>query len=181
MTKKSPRPALPEGRAPSPRKAPKTKSSGPPPIVDGEGKLSPGVPDDVKVAIASAILAYSDMEASLEWFIWDLAGLSYEDGRLLTKIDASEKISIAKALSERYGIKAPTVPANTPTMWKVMQDLATARNLIAHGIWGMHELTLPVASSFRLKGDEEDRVISEGFPIARLRSPNGPNWRLFSV
>lgn len=170
MARRKQPPPLPEGMQPQRRERnPKDKSPAKPPIVDGEGKLSPGVPDDVKAAVAGAIMAYSAMEAFLEFFIWDVTGLDYDDGRLLTKIDASEKISIAKALTKRYGLRAPVFGQNHRSLWRVMNELAEIRNLMAHGVWGMHELTVPVASSFRLKEDgHEGRIISEGFQLSRL-------------
>jgi hypothetical protein len=147
----------------------KSRRAGPPPVVDGEGKLSAGVPDNVKVAIATAIMSYSNMESSLEWFIWDITGLTYDDGRLLTKVDTSDKISIAKALAGRYQIQSPVYGPDKKSLWTLMNELASIRNLIAHGVWGMHALTVPVASSFRLKG-EENRVVSEGFSLERLEA-----------
>lgn len=171
MAKKQERPPKPEGVAANPRhKQREAKSSGPIPTIEADvHEMSVGVPDNVKVAIAAAILAYSAMEASLEAFIWDMVGLSYDDGKLLTRIEASEKILIAKTLAERYGVPVPNVPKNTPTMWRVMQDLSELRNKIAHGIWGMYRLQTPMAASFRMKGDP-DRVISESFPIPRLEA-----------
>jgi hypothetical protein len=175
MTKKMRTPALPERKKPQGTER-KAKPEGKVPIVDGEGKLSPGVPDSVKAAVAGAIMAYSLMETFLEFFIWDVTGLSYDDGRLLTKIDASEKIAIAKALAKRYAIKTPVYGKNAKgkdakSVWRVMNELAQIRNLMAHGVWGMHALTTPVASSFRLKEEgHEGRIISESFDSARLEA-----------
>jgi hypothetical protein len=171
MAKKPERPRKPESVTASPRhKQREGKQSGPIPTYEmGPHEMSVGVPDNVKIAIAATILAYSAMEASLEAFIWDITGLSYDDGKLLTRVEASEKILIAKTLAERYGVPTPKVPQNTPTMWRVMHDLSEVRNKIAHGVWGMHRLETPMASSFRMKGDL-DRVISESFSIPRLEA-----------
>ena len=52
-----------------------------------------------------------------------------------------------------------------------MIDLAEARNAMAHGVWGMHELTIPVVSSFRWMEDgHEGRIIAESFEIPRLKA-----------
>lgn len=165
------RPPKSDNAGAAPRHKQRERKKGAPiPIIEmGPHEMSQGVPDSVKIAIASAILAYSLMEATLEAFIWDITGLSYDDGKLLTKVEASEKIQIAKSLAERYGIPTPNVPQNTPTIWRVMQDLGEVRNKIAHGVWGMHRLKTPMASSFRMKGDP-DQVISESFPIERLEA-----------
>jgi hypothetical protein len=160
---------LPDGIKRRPRPTPhKVKAPPSTPVVDGVGKWSPGVPDNVKTAIGSAIVAYSDMEASLESLIWDLTGVSYDDGKLLTAIDASDKVSIAKALCQRYGLTVPPPARGKPAVWKMMLDMAKLRNMIVHGVWGMHELTVPIVTSFRIKADEADTVISEAFSIDRL-------------
>jgi hypothetical protein len=123
--------------------------------------------DDIKAAIAGAIMAYSAMEAVLERFIWDVTGLHYEDGRLLMRVDTSEKVSIAKALAARYRIETPVFGKRS--LWRVMSELAEVRNRIAHGVWGMHEHALPDVSSFRLHEKGRDgRVVSEDFDQRRL-------------
>jgi len=116
-------------------------------------------------------MAHSAMDAFLEFFIWDITGLSYDDGRILTQVDASRKIKIAKALAKRYGVEFPLFGPTKKTLWSVMIDLAEARNAMAHGVWGMHELTIPVVSSFRWMEDGQDgRVIAEGFDLRRLKA-----------
>ena len=98
---------LPEGMRPRKRARHQKDTSSPkPPVLDCEVKTPPRAPDSIKAAVGGAIMAYSAMEAFLELFIWDVVGIDPDDGRLL-KIDASEKISIAKALSTRYHIRSP--------------------------------------------------------------------------
>ena len=115
-------------------------------------------------------MAYSAMEAFLDFYIWDVIGLDYEDGPLLTtRLDMSDKISIAKALTKRYGLRVPVFGAARKSLWRVIMDLAEIRNLMAHGVWGMHKLTTATVSSFRLKEEgHEGRVIAESFPLDRL-------------
>jgi len=182
MVRKKQRPANPEGAAAEPRhKKREKRSSGSGPLIEmGPHEMSIGVPVNVKIAIASEINDNKEMDASLEAFIWDMSGLSYDDGKLLTKVETSEKIVIAKALAERYGVPVPKVPANTPSMWRILQDLGELRNRIAHSVWGMHRLQTPLVSSFRMKGDP-DRMISESFPIVRLEAMSRQCERLKGV
>lgn len=175
MAKKPPKPPPLPGQATGPRvKKPKKErgrqTSGKIPMFNIEGGLSPGVPDAAKIEIATAIMAHSQLDVTLEWYIWDLIGLSYDDGRLLTTVDLRAKIEIARTITKRYEISLPEVPAKTPGLWKVIEDVSAARNLMAHGVWGMHRLTIPMVSSFRLNAEEPDRVVSEAFPIHRLQA-----------
>jgi hypothetical protein len=64
-------------------------------------RITKGVSDEIKIAMASAIMAFSDMEMSAEQFIWDVLGLSIDDGKLVTQIDTIDKIELAKKLGER--------------------------------------------------------------------------------
>jgi hypothetical protein len=65
-------------------------------------RISKGVPDKIKLAMADALMAFSDMEMSAEQFIWDLLGLLPDDGKLVTRIETKDKIELAKKFSERY-------------------------------------------------------------------------------
>jgi hypothetical protein len=42
----------------------------------------------IHLGLADAIMSFSDMEIAAEQFIWDVLGLSPDDGKLLTQIDA---------------------------------------------------------------------------------------------
>lgn len=59
--------------------------------VSDASRIAKGVPDQIKIAMASAIMAFSDMEMSAEQFIWDVFGLSVDDGKLVTQIDTKGK------------------------------------------------------------------------------------------
>jgi hypothetical protein len=59
-------------------------------------RLSKEIPNDVKIAIANAIMAFAEMEVSAETVIWDLTGLSIDDGKLLTRMDSKDKLELAK-------------------------------------------------------------------------------------
>ena len=70
-------------------------------------RISKGVPDKIKLAMADAIMAFSDMEMSAEQFIWDLLGLSPDDGKLVTRIDTKDKIELAKV----FRTLSPSAPS----------------------------------------------------------------------
>ena len=134
-----------------------------------QDQISIGVPDVVKVAIAGALMEFANMEAALEVLIWEITGLSFDDGRLLTKQDISAKIKLTKRLSEKYQIAAPKVKRGMPTMWRAMEDLLQPRNQIAHGMWVMIDLKIPAAASYRIPS-EPDQMAADAFPIHRLEA-----------
>jgi hypothetical protein len=59
-------------------------------------RLSKSISKPIRVAIADAIIAFSEMEATADIVIWKLTGLSDVDGKLLTQIDAKQKLELAK-------------------------------------------------------------------------------------
>jgi len=132
-------------------------------------QISAGVPDEVKIAIADALMEFAAMEAVLEVLIWEITGLSFDDGRLLTKQDIGIKIKLAKQLSEKHKIASQQVKKGTVTMWRAMEELLPARNLIAHGIWVMIDLKTPAAASYRVPSGL-DQMSAEAFPISRLEA-----------
>jgi hypothetical protein len=135
--------------------------------VVGRGRISHAIPQRVKTAIGNAIVAFAAMEAAAEALIWDFIGLSPDDGRLLTRMNARPKLELAKALSEKHKVLPHPHPQTTKDFWKVVRGLTDARNSIAHGIWIMLDKKLPVAASYRLTADP-GRVTGEAFPLDRL-------------
>lgn len=79
--------------------------------------LSKGVPDKIKLAMADAIMAFSDGEMSAEQFIWDLLGLSPDDGKLVTRIETKAKIELTKKFSERYRLPPHPNEQMTAEAW----------------------------------------------------------------
>lgn len=131
-------------------------------------RLSKSISKPIRVAIADAIIAFSEMEATADIVIWKLTGLSDVDGKLLTQIDAKQKLELAKKLSERYGIPPHPHPQATAEIWSNVRTLCEARNKIAHGIWRMIDEKEPIAISHRMKGDA-GHDMSEHFPLTRLQ------------
>lgn len=173
MAKKSKQP-LPEGVAPRKRdRNPKvaTLEGKKAPIPVSRHEITLGVPDSVKVAMADAIMTFATVEQALDHVIWDMSGVEHEDGRLLTAmaLDTSDKADIAKKMAQRYEIDLVPDKPNSPTVWSVLRDLCELRNKMAHGVWWMHTLTVPMVSSYRNKGAPGE-VISDGFPIARIEA-----------
>jgi len=137
--------------------------------VPDASRFSGGVPDNIKIAMASAIMAFSQMEMSAEHFIWDVLGLSIDDGKLLTQIDAKEKFELAKKLSERYAIPIHGNPTTTSEAWATVRLIIEARNKMAHGVWQMIDKTTPVVVSYRIP-IELGSVNSEHFPLDRIEN-----------
>ncbi len=132
-------------------------------------RIAKGVPDQIKIAMASAIMAISDMEMSAEQFIWDVFGLSVDDGKLVTQIDTKEKIELAKKLSERYRLPLHPNEQMTAEAWSAIRSAIEARNKMAHGVWVMIDNTTPIVVSYRIP-IELGQVNSEHFPLDRIEA-----------
>ena len=131
-------------------------------------RITKGAPDEIKIAMASAIMAFSDMEMSAEQFIWDVLGLSIDDGKLVTQIDTKEKIELAKKLSERYRLPLHPSSQTTAEAWPAIRSAIEARNKMAHGVWVMIDAA-PVVVSYRIP-IELGQVNSEHFPLDRIEA-----------
>lgn len=179
MGKRPSKPPLPPGAVAKPRRKDKKKSAPQAPEIFqvGINEITLGVPPEVKIAVADVIMSFSLIEQALDGLIWDLTGLDYSDGRLLTNVDTSEKIMIARDLARRYGVDIVSDKPNTRTVWRHLELMSEARNKVAHGVWWMHQLKTPMASSYRIKG-AIDQVVSEAFPIRRLSAIIDQNGRL---
>jgi hypothetical protein len=150
----------------------KQKPQNPPKIIyqhlSNKNRLSKVIPANVKIAIAGAIIAFSEMESTVDVLIWRFAGLSADDGKLLLQVEAKEKFENAKKLSERYGIPAHPHSQTTLDIWANVRTLIEARNKIAHGVWRMIDKAAPISISHRLKS-ELGHDESEHFSLQRLR------------
>jgi pimeloyl-ACP methyl ester carboxylesterase len=111
--------------------------------------ITKGVPDEIKIAVASAIMAFSDMEMSAEQFIWDVLGLSIDDGKLVTQSDTKEKIELAKKLSERYRLALHPSAQTTADAWTAIRNAIESRNKMAHGVWVTID-EVPFVVSYRI-------------------------------
>jgi len=132
-------------------------------------RLTKGVPDKIKLGMADAIMAFSDMEMSAEQFIWDLLGLTADDGKLLTRIDTKDKIELAKKFSERYRLPLHPNEQSTAEAWTAIRNAIEARNKMAHGVWMTIDLTTPIVVSYRIP-IELGRINSEHFPLDRIEA-----------
>ena len=130
-------------------------------------RLSRDIPDSVKLAIASVVMTFSELEMSAEMFIWEVLKLSDDDGKLVTQIDTKDKLELAKKLSERYAIPLHSNPQSAAEAWSVIRKLIEARNKVAHGVWSMIDRSMPIAVSYRIPV-EPGSVNSEHFPISRM-------------
>lgn len=161
-----------------PPKNPRTKKPKPGPVkgnkivqqnLSDAKRLSKGVPDKIKLAMADAIMAFSDMEMSAEQFIWDLLGLSPDDGKLVTRIDTKDKMELAKKFSERYRLPLHPNEQTTADAWTGIRKAIEARNKMAHGVWMTIDLTKPIVVSYRIP-IELGRINSEHFPLDRIEA-----------
>jgi hypothetical protein len=135
-----------------------------------DSTLSREIPDSIKIAIADVIMRFSEMENAAETVIWDLVGVSDDDGKLLTQLDSKDKLELCKKFTERYGMPIHSDIDIASHAWMTIRQSIEARNKIAHGLWYMlHEgsESVPVAVSYRIPA-ELGRVTGEQFPIDRL-------------
>jgi hypothetical protein len=130
-------------------------------------RITKGVPDQIKIAMASAVMAFSDMEMSAEQFIWGVLGLSIDDGKLVTQIDTKDKFELAKKLSERYRRPLHPNEQTTAEAWSAIRSAIEARNKMAHGVWVMIDNVTPIVVSYRIP-IEPGQVNSEHFPLDRI-------------
>jgi hypothetical protein len=132
-----------------------------------ESQLSSTIPDAIKLAIADAVIAYAAMEDTAERLIWDVSGLSYDDGRLLTR-SGGDKFEILRKMIEGHGLIVHLTRQTTVDMWVATKQLTVVRNLIVHGVWAMLDATIAVSISHRLRSDY-GRVEGEAFSLERLQ------------
>jgi hypothetical protein len=166
-------PQKPDNQKSSPRfKRRKGKSTKGPQIINyslsDTSRLSKKIPAAVKIAIANVIMAFAEMEVSAETVIWDLTGLSPDDGKLLTRMDSKDKLELTKKFSERYGLAIHPDSETAANIWSVIRQEVEARNKIAHGMWVMIDKKIPLAISYRIP-TSLGRITGEQFPIDRLR------------
>jgi hypothetical protein len=133
-----------------------------------ESQLSSDIPDVIKIGIADCVVAYAAMEDTAERLIWDISGLSYDDGRLLTR-SGGDKFEILRKVIEGHGLIIPLSRQSTINMWTAIKQLTTVRNLIVHGVWAMLDNTTAISVSNKLASDH-GHVEGEGFGLERLQA-----------
>jgi hypothetical protein len=140
-------------------------------------RISKGIPDSVKLLIANAIMAFAEMEVSAELVLWKLAGLSTDDGKLLTQLDSKEKFELTKKFSERYQIPIHAHPQTTSDIWSQIRMIVEARNKVAHGVWVMIDGNMPMAVTYRIPTGL-GRIMGEHFPEERLALIAENCWKI---
>jgi hypothetical protein len=132
------------------------------PMPDGQ-TVTPGIDSVQEGLIGRAIVEWSRLENTLDDLIWTLAGLTFEDGRVLTaRTDAKTKIGMLQVLAPRY--------LTDPSLAKVEEALVLAdslrddRNFIMHGSWGtivpMNEATALSLRASSLPGEITSESVS---------------------
>lgn len=119
--------------------------------------LLPESPDDHLAFIGRLIVEWSRLENALEDMIWHFLDLSDDDGRVITcRLDARSKTEMLGAFDVRY--LSPTLAGRLANVLKLIRELQEARNLVAHGAWGiLMPENIPVALSLRIKGGLPER------------------------
>jgi hypothetical protein len=97
-------------------------------------EISFDLPDGLKLAIANAVTSFAKLEMAIEELIWELIGLSFAHGRLLTRMDTRPKFELVKKLVLDL---VPEKDRKTiaPNIWQAMTILREDRNEIVHGTW----------------------------------------------
>jgi hypothetical protein len=118
------------------------------------------LPDQLKIAIADALVLFSKIEACSTEIVWLIKGADLATKKRIVKKPASE---LTREI--RTAMEAVT-PIQFSAVWKAFETLANERNLIAHGVW-MIAGGVPHAFSHKLIEDE-DAVVGEPFDDARF-------------
>lgn len=168
-------PTTPEGARSSPRfkkRSGETKppeSSGPRMRFPNES-LVEGIPQSHYELIGGIIVQFSKLEGVIQEVIWHFLDLSIEEGRIITCLnDVSGNTAILRALC-RKKIKSKPILEKFNIRLNRLQELAEARNKIAHGIWCTQMPDgLPGVLSLRKKVPDLGLIFWEGISEAYLR------------
>lgn len=137
--------------------------------INDMSRISLEIPAEVRICIADVVIAFARLEAVAEELIWAFCGLSFDNGSLLTTMDARPKFGLVQTLVEKHRVRLtnPTLPAS---FWTTLSDLRTHRNSVAHGQWIMVDRKIPATASYRSKDQQGSRVVSEAFSTERLEA-----------
>lgn len=119
--------------------------------------------------IGRVVVEWSRLEGVMAEFIWILLRLNVDSGRIITtRLDAVAKVKMLRQLGEieleeTYFHKLSTVLDN-------IDILREDRNFIVHGIWGRDLNGIPISLSIRPKPLAPDLIVSEKFPVERMRN-----------
>ncbi len=139
-------------------------------------RMSVEIPDDVRIAIADVVMSFAAMETTAEHLIWELSGVSFDDGKLLTRMEAKAKLDLARKFIERYNLLKGHDKEKIVAFWRTIHFLVELRNKVAHGLWWMLDKKIPLCASYRMASGE-GQVTAEAFPLERLRYITEENSR----
>jgi hypothetical protein len=128
--------------------------------------ISFDLPNDLKLAIANAVVSFAKLEMAVEELIWELVGLSFAHGRMLTRMDTRPKFELVKKLLLEL-VPPERRKTLAPNIWKAIEDLREDRNDIVHGTWVIFN-GQPALVSHRYSAPP-DEVGTKLFPIERLQ------------
>lgn len=134
-----------------------------------QGAISLDLPDSVKIFIGNAIIKFSHMEVVVTELIWELAGLTFEDGRAITKnMQTKGKFQLARELCDSYNVLFPSPSFSDKTFWNAINDIIDERNIVAHSLWAIHENNVPICLSMKTKTTIKNHIYVEVFPLDRI-------------
>jgi hypothetical protein len=157
-----------------PPKSPRFKKKGAPPRavvqhrISADATIEHEIPDDIKVWIATAIMAFNEMEMCADHFLWDVLNISSDDGKFVFTMDAKDTFFLAKKLSDKYKIPIHSDADQAVEIWSTIHVLIEHRNKLAHGVWKLLD-DKPIAISYRIS-TEPGTVNSEHFSLDKLRA-----------
>jgi hypothetical protein len=131
-------------------------------------RLSRDIPPEIKIAIAEVVMSFAAMEGYGESLIWMLLGINYDDGILLTRMDARPKFELLREFYQRY-VNDDHESKELKDFWRQIEIITQLRNKIVHGMWAMIDGKIPACASFRIKGAPSEQIASEAFPLDRLK------------
>jgi hypothetical protein len=117
----------------------------------------------LKVAIADAVVVFGRMETTLLEIVWILEDSNLEEKQELTRDVVSKNFKKLKKVVKRLP------GAETDKIWPTLDNLASERNLIAHGYWAVadKENDRPVVMSHKFL-ESEEYVTGEYFDYTRF-------------
>lgn len=125
------------------------------------------IPKYMRVAIADVVLSFSQLEASLEEYIWAYVNINPEHGQLITGSDFRRKAEIVKNLSA-INKDEKEFKRVTGDVWKHVAACSDVRNACAHGMLMMIDHTDLGSISYRGKAPG-NLLACKVIPLSSLR------------
>jgi hypothetical protein len=89
------------------------------------------LPNELKVAVADAIVIFSRIDHAITECIWALEGADLIRKKQIAKEHAHENIKFVRSIVETH------LRLDVSQTWDALSELRQERNLIAHGVWMM--------------------------------------------